>query len=63
MEGVLEKQVAEAIARVLGDQNPIGQILSAAFENEVSLPSRQLSSHFFLLHFFGTSHLEATDPP
>jgi biopolymer transport protein ExbB/TolQ len=37
MEGVLEKQVAEAIARVLGDQNPIGQILSAAFENEVSL--------------------------
>ena len=37
MEGDLEKQVEEAIARVFGDQNPIGQILSAAFENEVSL--------------------------
>ena len=37
MEGNLEKQVEEAIARVFGDQNPIGQILSAAFENEVSL--------------------------
>lgn len=37
MEGDLEKQVEEAIAWVLGDQNPIGQILSAAFENEVSL--------------------------
>ena len=37
MEGDLEKQVEEVIARVFGDQNPIGQILSAAFENEVSL--------------------------
>ena len=37
MEGDLEKQVEEAIARVFGDQNPIGQILSAAFENEVFL--------------------------
>ena len=37
MEGNLEKQVEEAIARVFGDQNPIGQILSAAFENEVFL--------------------------
>ena len=37
MEGDLEKQVEEAIAWVLGDQNPIGQILSAAFENEVFL--------------------------
>ena len=52
MEGDLEKQVEEAIARVFGDQNPIGQILSAAFENEVSLTFATIIFALFSIALF-----------
>ena len=52
MEGDLKKQVEEAIARVLGDQSPIGQILSAAFENKVSLTFATLIFALFSIALF-----------